>query len=116
MPRATNGPASRRRKKRVFKQTKGFFGARKNWNRIAQETLDRALVYAYRDRRNRKRSFRALWITRIGIAARQQGMSYNAFMHGLAKADVALNRKVLANIAVHDPAAFNALVETAKNA
>lgn len=116
MPRATNGPAARKRKKRVFKQTKGYFGARKNWNRIAQETLDRALVYAYRDRRQRKRNFRALWITRIGIAARQQGMSYNAFIHGLAKANVTLNRKVLANIAVHDPAAFNALVETARNA
>lgn len=116
MPRATNGPASRRRKNRIFKKTKGFFGGRKNWNRMAQETLDRALVYAYRDRRQRKRNFRALWITRIGIATRILGMSYNAFIHGLSKAGVELNRKVLANLTVQDPVAFSALVEIAKKA
>ncbi len=116
MPRATNGPASRGRKKKIFKQTKGFYGARKNLNRMAQETLDRALVYAYRDRRTKKRNFRALWITRIGIAARSLGLTYNAFISGLAKADIRINRKMLANIAVHDALAFSKLVDIVKGA
>ncbi len=116
MPRATNAPASKRRKKRLFRQTKGFVGGRKNLLRSARETLNRAMAYAYRDRRVRKRNFRGLWITRIGIAARNSGMSYNAFIHGLAKADVALNRKMLAAIAVYDEAAFNELVKISKGA
>ncbi len=116
MPRATNAPASKRRKKRLFRQTKGFVGGRKNLLRSARETLNRAMAYAYRDRRVRKRNFRGLWITRIGIAARNSGMPYNAFIHGLAKADVALNRKMLAAIAVHDEAAFNELVKISKSA
>jgi len=116
MPRATNGPASHRRKKRIFKQTKGFVGGRKNLLRSAKETLNRALAYAFRDRRVKKRNFRKLWITRIGIAARNGGMSYNAFISGLKKANVELNRKVLADIAVKDPVAFDKLIEISKNA
>ena len=116
MPRATNGPASHRRKKRLFKQTKGFVGGRKNLLRSAKETLNRALAYAFRDRRVKKRNFRQLWITRIGIAARNNGLSYNAFISGLKKAGVELNRKVIADIAVKDPAAFEKLVEISKNA
>ncbi len=114
MPRATNGPASNRRKKRLFKRTKGFVGGRKNLLRSARETLNRAMAYAYRDRRVRKRKFRQLWITRIGIAARNNGMSYNAFMNGLSKASVQLNRKMLAAIAVHDKIAFSELVKLVK--
>jgi len=114
MPRATNGPASNRRKKRLFKQTKGFVGGRKNLLRSAKETLNRAMAYAYRDRRVRKRKFRQLWITRIGIAARNNGMSYNAFISGIGKANIKLNRKMLAAIAVDDPQAFSELVKLAK--
>ena len=116
MPRATNGPASRARKKKIFKRAEGFFGTRKNCSRQAQETLDRALVYATRDRRTKKRNFRALWITRIGIAARQFEMSYNAFISGLTKAGVELDRKMLAGLAVFDIKAFEKLVSIAKNA
>ena len=116
MPRATNGPASNRRKKRIFKQTKGFVGGRKNLLRSAKETLNRALAYAFRDRRVKKRNFRKLWITRIGIAARNGGTTYNAFISGLKKANIELNRKVLANIAVHDENAFNELIKISKNA
>ena len=116
MPRATTGPASHRRKKRIFKQTKGFVGGRKNLLRSAKETLNRALAYAFRDRRVKKRNFRQLWITRIGIAARNNGLSYNVFISGLKKAGVELNRKVLADIAVKDPVAFEKLIEISKKA
>jgi large subunit ribosomal protein L20 len=109
MPRATNGPASRRRKKRLFKKTKGYWGGRKNLLRTATETHDRAMAYAFRDRRARKRSMRQLWITRIGIAAKLHGMNYNTFMHGLGKANIALNRKMLAALAVADENAFKEL-------
>ena len=114
MPRATNGPASNRRKKRLFKRTKGFVGGRNNLLRSAIETLNRAMAYAYRDRRVRKRKFRQLWITRIGIAARNNGMSYNAFINGLKKANIKLNRKMIAALAVNDPQAFVELVKLAK--
>ena len=116
MPRATNSPASHRRKKRIFKQTKGFVGGRKNLLRSAIETLNRSMAYAFRDRRVKKRNFRKLWIARIGIAARNSGMSYNAFISGLAKANVELNRKVISNIAINDTIAFNKLVEISQNA
>ncbi len=114
MPRATNGPASNRRKKRLFKRTKGFVGGRRNLLRSAVETLNRAMAYAYRDRRVRKRKFRQLWITRIGIAARNNGMSYNALINGLAKANIELNRKMLAAMAVNDPQAFVAVINLVK--
>ncbi|MCX7847040.1 MAG: 50S ribosomal protein L20 [bacterium] len=116
MPRATNAPASRRRKKRILKRTKGFVGGRRKLIRTATETLNRAMAFAFKHRRAKKREFRALWITRIGIAAKQHGLSYNAFISGLKKAGVALNRKMLAGIAVSDPAAFAALVSKAKGA
>ncbi|MBO4553912.1 50S ribosomal protein L20 [bacterium] len=116
MPRATNSPASRERKRKMQKLAKGFFGLRRNGNRNMQETVVRGLVYQYRDRRNKKRSFRALWITRIHIAANEAGISYNAFISGLAKAGVTLNRKVLANLAATEPKAFAELVKVAKEA
>ena len=116
MPRATNGPASRQRKNRMFKRTKGNFLGRKNLLRTARETLNRAWRYAFRDRRVNKRNFRALWITRIGIAARMQGLTYNAFIHGVEKAGITLNRKMLAEIAVNDPKGFAQLAGTLKGA
>lgn len=116
MARATNAPASRRRKKRILKQTKGFYGGRRKLIRTATETLNRAMAFAFKHRRAKKRDFRGLWITRIGIAAKQHGMSYSTFMSGLKKAGVALNRKMLAGIAVADPAAFAALVAKARSA
>ena len=114
MPRATNSPASRRRKKRVLKQAKGYWGGRRRLYRTAREAVDRAGAYAYRDRRTRKRDFRRLWIARINAAARQNGLSYSRFMDGLKRADVSVNRKVLADIAVNDAEAFEKLVEVAK--
>lgn len=116
MPRATNGPASRQRRNRILKHTKGYVGGRRKLIRTATETLNRAMAFAFKHRRAKKRDFRALWITRIGIAAKQHGMSYNAFISGLKKAGVALDRKMLAGIAVADPAAFAALVAKAKSA
>jgi len=114
MPRATNSPASRRRRKRVLKQAKGYWGGRKRLYRTAREAVDRAGAYAYRDRRTRKRDFRRLWIARINAAARQNGLSYSRFMDGLKRADVSVNRKVLADIAVNDAEAFEKLVDVAK--
>jgi large subunit ribosomal protein L20 len=114
MPRATNSPASRRRRKRVLKQAKGYWGGRKRLYRTAREAVDRAGAYAYRDRRTRKRDFRRLWIARINAAARQNGLSYSRFMDGLKRADVSVNRKVLADIAVNDSEAFEKLVDVAK--
>jgi large subunit ribosomal protein L20 len=116
MPRATNGPASRRRKNRLFKQTKGYWGGRKNLLRSARETHARAMAYAFRDRRAYKRTMRQLWITRIGIAAKLQGMNYNTLMHGLGKANVTLNRKVLASIAIMDENAFKELAALSRQA
>jgi large subunit ribosomal protein L20 len=115
MPRATNAPASRQRRNRVLKRAKGYWGARKNLYRTAQEAVDRAGRYAYRDRKLRKRDFRQLWIARINAAARENGISYSRFMDGLKKADVKVNRKVLADIAVHDAQAFAKLVDVAKS-
>jgi large subunit ribosomal protein L20 len=116
MPRVTSAPARKRRHKRVLKAARGYFGGRSRLYRTAKEAILRANAYAYRDRRNRKREFRALWITRIGAACRLDGrnISYSAFMHGLAQAGVALNRKMLAEIAVHDPEGFDQLVAVAK--
>ena len=115
MPRAKNSVASRRRRKKVLKQAKGYFGARGRLFRTAREAVNRAQAYAYRDRRNRKRDFRRLWITRINAAARLHGLSYSQLMNGLSRADIAVNRKILADLAVRDPGAFASIVEEAKS-
>jgi len=114
MPRATNNVASRRRRKKVLKLTKGYWGAKSKLYRTAHEAMMKALSYAYRDRRTKKRDFRGLWITRIGIAARNEGMSYNKFIRGLKVAGVEVNRKILAELAVRDHEAFVSIVEIAK--
>lgn len=115
MPRAKNSVASRRRRKKVLKQAKGYFGARGRLFRTAREAVNRAQAYAYRDRRNRKRDFRRLWIARINAAARLHGLSYSQLMNGLSRADIAVNRKILADLAVRDPGAFASVVEEAKS-
>ena len=114
MPRSVNAVASRARRKKVLKQAKGYFGRRKNVYTVAKNAVEKALVYAYRDRRNKKRNFRSLWITRINAGARQHGMSYSEFMGKLKKNNVSLNRKVLADLAMNHPEAFKAVVEKVK--
>ncbi len=114
MPRAKGGFKTRQRRNRGLKRAEGFWGKKKNCFRSAQEAVDRALAYSYRDRRNRKREFRSLWIIRINAAARLAGISYSRLMDGLRKAGVALDRKVLADLAVRDAAAFSALAALAK--
>ena len=114
MPRVTNSPASRRRRKKILKQARGYRGGRSKLLRTANNAVDRALQYAYRDRRQKKRNFRALWITRINAAARQHGLTYSRFMAGLKRDGIDINRKVLANLAVTDANAFAALVERVK--
>jgi len=116
MVRVTYGAPRRQKKGRLFKQAKGYRGGRRKLWRTVQETLLRSWAYAYRDRRQRKRHFRRLWIIRINAAARMRGLSYSAFMDGLKKAGVTLNRKQLSELAVHDAAAFDALVEEARAA
>ena len=115
MARAKNSVASRRRRKKVLKQAKGYFGARGRLFRTAREAVDRAQAYSYRDRRNRKRDFRRLWIARINAAARLHGLSYSQLISGLSRADIAVNRKILADLAVRDPGAFASIVEEAKS-
>ena len=114
MPRTKHSVASKSRKKKVLKQAKGYWGGRSRLFRTAREAVNRAQVYAYRDRRNKKRDFRRLWIARINAAARLNGPSYSQLIHGLAGADIEINRKILADLAVRDPAAFSALAEQAK--
>jgi len=114
MARVKRGVVSRARHKKVLKKAKGYYGARSKVYRVAKQAVIKAGQYAYRDRRQRKRQFRALWITRINAAARLNGLSYSRFMNGLSKAGVEVDRKVLADIAVHDAAAFSALAEQAK--
>jgi large subunit ribosomal protein L20 len=114
MSRATNNSASRQRRNKTLRMAKGYRGGRSKLNRTAQETVNRALAYAYRDRRVKKRVFRQLWITRINAAARMHGMSYSRFMAGLKAAAVEIDRKVLADLAVHDEAGFARLAEIAK--
>jgi large subunit ribosomal protein L20 len=116
MPRATNAVARKRRKKKVLDRAKGYFGRKHSSYRFANEQVMRSDAYAYRDRRVRKRDFRRLWITRINAAARQEGMSYSEFIHGLQKAEVDVNRKMLADIAVNDPEGFRRFVELAREA
>ena len=114
MPRSVNSVASRARRKKVLKQAKGFFGRRKNVWTVAKNAVDKAMQYAYRDRKTKKRNFRALWITRINAGARQHGMSYSKFMGQVKAHNIALNRKVLADLAMNHPDAFKAIVEKIK--
>ena len=116
MPRATNAVARRRRRKKTLAQAKGYYGRKHSSYRFANEQIMRSGQYAYRDRRNRKREFRRLWITRINAAARQEGMSYSQLMNGLKRAEVDVNRKMLADIAVNDPDGFRRFVELAREA
>lgn len=116
MPRVKKAVKSRQRRKKTLQTAKGYRGGRSKLLRTATETVARAMAYSYRDRRTRKREFRRLWIQRINAAARQHGLSYSKFMHGLEKANVLLDRKVLAGLAVSDPMAFARLVEVAKEA
>ncbi|MBT8443414.1 MAG: 50S ribosomal protein L20 [Gammaproteobacteria bacterium] len=114
MARVKRGVVARARHKKVLNKAKGYYGARSKVYRVAKQAVIKAGQYAYRDRRQRKRQFRALWITRINAAARLNGLSYSRFMNGLSKAGVEIDRKVLADIAVHDATAFSALAEQAK--
>ena len=114
MPRSVNHVASRAKRKRILKLTKGYYGARKNVWTVAKNTYEKGLTYAYRDRRNKKSNFRALWIQRINAAARLQDMSYSQLMGALHKAGIEINRKVLADLAVSNPEAFKAIVDKVK--
>jgi large subunit ribosomal protein L20 len=115
MPRAKGGFKTRRRRKKILEKAKGYYGAKSRLFRVATETVDKALQYAYRDRRVKKREFRALWITRISAAVRATGLNYSQFMNGLKKANIALDRKALADLAYHDPKAFSQIAETVKS-
>ena len=114
MPRSVNHVASRARRKKILKLTRGYFGARKNVWTVAKNTWEKGLTYAYRDRRNKKRTFRSLWIQRINAAARLNGMSYSQLMGALTKAGIEINRKVLADLAINNPEAFKAIVDKVK--
>ena len=114
MPRSVNSVAARVRRKKVMKQAKGYFGRRKNVWTVAKNAVEKAMVYAYRDRRNKKRNFRALWITRINAGARLHGMSYSQFMGKVKANNIELNRKVLADLEMNHPDAFKAIVEKVK--
>ena len=114
MPRSVNHVASRAKRKRILKLTRGYYGARKNVWTVAKNTWEKGLTYAFRDRRTKKRNFRALWIQRINAAARLEGLSYSQLMGALHKAGIEINRKVLADLAVNNPEAFNAIVAKVK--
>ena len=114
MPRSVNSVASRARRKKVMKQAKGYFGRRKNVWTVAKNAVEKAMSYSYRDRRVKKRNFRSLWITRINAGARQHGMSYSQFMGKLKANDIELNRKVLADLAMNHPEAFEAIINKVK--
>ncbi|MCY3884324.1 MAG: 50S ribosomal protein L20 [Gammaproteobacteria bacterium] len=116
MSRAKNSVASRARRKKVLKQARGYYGARSRTFKVAKQAVIKAGQYAYRDRRQRKRQFRSLWIMRINAAARQNGITYSRFMNGLKKASINIDRKVLADLAINESAAFAQLVSEAKNA
>lgn len=115
MPRVTRGNRKLLRRKKILKLAKGFFGAKRKNYRSAQEAVEKALTYSYRDRRNRKRDFRKLWNVRINAAVREYGINYSSFIYGLSKANIRLNRKVLANLAATEPDAFKMVVEKAKS-
>ena len=114
MPRSVNSVASRARRKKVMKQAKGYFGRRKNVWTVAKNAVEKAMLYAYRDRKNKKRTFRALWIARINAGARLHGMSYSQFMGKVKANNIDLNRKVLADLAMNHPEAFKAIVDKVK--
>lgn len=114
MPRAVDGTRRKNRRKKITSQTKGYWGRRKNAFRTAKDALAKSLEYSYRDRKVRKRDFRRLWITRISAACRAEGITYSRLMEGLRKADVQMDRKTLANLAIEDRGAFNQLVSTAR--
>lgn len=116
MPRSVNAVASRRRRKKVLNLAKGYYGSRSKVFTVAKNTVEKGLQYAYRDRKNKKRTFRGLWIQRINAAARLEGMSYSKLMGALHKAGIEMNRKVLADLAMNHPEAFKAIVTKAKNA
>ena len=115
MPRSVNAVASRERRKKILKRAKGQFGRRKNVLTVAKNSVEKGLVYAYRDRRTKKRNFRGLWITRINAGIRAHGMSYSVFMGKLAEHNIILNRKTLADLAMNHPEAFKAVVEAVKS-
>ena len=114
MPRSVNAVASRARRKKILKQAKGFFGRRKNVWTVAKNAVEKAMQYAYRGRKEKKRTFRSLWITRINAGAREYGLSYSQFMGALKKNNIELNRKVLADLAMNHPEAFKAVVDQVK--
>ena len=114
MPRSVNHVASRNKRQKILKKTRGYFGARKNVWTVAKNTYEKGLTYAFRDRRAKKREFRALWIQRINAAARLEGFSYSQLMGALHKAGIEINRKVLADLAINDPKAFSAIVAKVK--
>jgi large subunit ribosomal protein L20 len=114
MPRSVNAVASRRRRKKILKAAKGYFGARSNVYTVAKNAVEKAMTYSYRDRKQKKRNFRALWIARINAAAREHGMSYSQFMHKCAQNQIDMNRKVLADLAMNNPDSFKAIVEKVK--
>ncbi len=114
MPRSTSSPARNKRKRKLFKVAKGYFGGRKNLYRTAKDAVEKGWEHAYRDRKKKKRNFRQLWIARINAASRMHDISYSRFMNGLKEAGIELDRKALADLAVHSPEAFSALVEQAK--
>ena len=116
MARVKRGVTTRAKHKRILEQAKGYYGRRKNTIRIARQAVEKAGQYAYRDRKVKKRSFRALWIQRINAASRELGLTYGRFINGLGKAGIEIDRKVLADLAVHEPQAFAALVDKAKAA
>lgn len=114
MPRSVNAVASRRRRKKILKAAKGYFGARKNVFTVAKNAVEKAMQYAYRDRRNKKRAFRSLWIARINAGARQHGMTYSRLIHALKENNIDLNRKVLADLAMNHPESFKDVVAKVK--
>ena len=116
MARIKGGPRTKTRRKRILKRAKGFFGARHKLYAVARETVDRALVYAFSGRKQKKRNYRSLWITRINAAVRPHGMSYSTMMGGLTKAGVELDRRVLADLALNDPRGFEAVAQIAREA
>ena len=116
MPRAVDGTRRKDRRKKILKQAKGYWGRRSKLYRTAKDAVTKSLSYAYRDRRNKKRVFRSLWIARISAGCRAEGMTYSRFIHGLSRANVEMNRKSLSNLAIADKEAFSALVSRAKSA
>jgi len=114
MARVKRGTTTKARHKRILEQAKGYYGRRKNTIRIAKQAVEKSMQYAYRDRKNKKRTFRALWIQRLNAAVREHGLTYSRFIDGLGKAGVEVDRKLLSEMAIHEPAAFAAYVERAK--